>query len=100
MLRPLKAIRAKCLDCCCGSAHEVRLCPCEDCSLYPYRFGKNPNLQGARTPAQLEALKKGRILFQNVDELHDSEHNAPVEGNYTPDPMEEENPEPAPQKGA
>lgn len=39
---PVKAIRAKCLDCCCGSELEVKLCPCEDCPLHPYRFGKNP----------------------------------------------------------
>lgn len=23
---PVKAIRAKCLDCCCGSSNEVELC--------------------------------------------------------------------------
>lgn len=39
---PVKAIRAKCLDCCCGSPEEVRQCPCENCALYPFRFGKNP----------------------------------------------------------
>ena len=39
---PVKAIREKCLDCCCGSSSEVKLCPCEDCHLYPFRFGKNP----------------------------------------------------------
>lgn len=39
---PIKAIRLKCLDCCCNSSDEVAQCPCEDCSLYPYRFGKNP----------------------------------------------------------
>ena len=71
MLTPLKAIRAKCLDCCCGSSHEVNLCPCVDCKLYPYRFGKNPNLQRESTPAQLEALKKGRVPFQRVDKLSD-----------------------------
>ena len=27
MLTPMKAIRAKCLDCCAGSQAEVRLCP-------------------------------------------------------------------------
>ncbi len=43
---PLKAIRRKCLDCCCGSPLEVRLCPVHDCSLYPYRFGKNPSRKG------------------------------------------------------
>ena len=38
----LKAIRAKCLDCCCGMPSEVRECPCTDCALHPYRMGKNP----------------------------------------------------------
>ena len=45
-MTPLKAIRAKCLDCCCGQAYEVKLCPCSDCSLYPFRFGNNPNRTG------------------------------------------------------
>ncbi len=43
---PIKAIRAKCLDCMCDSAQEVRLCPCQDCPLYPYRMGHNPNRKG------------------------------------------------------
>ena len=38
-----KAIRAKCLDCCCGQAIEVRLCPCKTCPLYSYRMGKEIN---------------------------------------------------------
>ncbi len=46
MMTPMKAIRAKCLDCCCGQANEVKLCPCVDCTLYPYRFGKNPTRAG------------------------------------------------------
>jgi hypothetical protein len=35
-----KAIRAKCLDCCCGQAVEVRLCTIKKCPLFPYRMGK------------------------------------------------------------
>ena len=46
ILTPMKAIRAKCLDCMCGQAQEVRLCPITDCSLYPYRMGHNPNRKG------------------------------------------------------
>lgn len=42
-LSPLKAIRAKCLDCSCGQPSEVKLCPIEGCTLFFYRFGKNPN---------------------------------------------------------
>ena len=39
---PIKAMRANCLDCCCGSPKEVRLCPVIECALYPYRFGRRP----------------------------------------------------------
>lgn len=35
-----KAIRAKCLDCCCGQAVEVRLCTAQKCPLFPYRMGR------------------------------------------------------------
>lgn len=35
-----KAIRLKCLDCCCGSAAEVRLCKSKACPLWRYRMGK------------------------------------------------------------
>ena len=45
-LTPVKAMRAKCLNCCCGQPKEVRLCPISECPLYPYRFGKNPNRKG------------------------------------------------------
>ena len=45
-MTPLKAIRLKCLDCCCGSVYEVKLCPSEDCPLYPYRLGHNPARKG------------------------------------------------------
>jgi hypothetical protein len=41
-LTPIKAIRAKCLDCMGGSSKEVRLCNIPECSLFPYRLGKNP----------------------------------------------------------
>jgi len=39
---PMKAIRAFCVECCGGSAHEVSLCPAKECQLYEFRFGKNP----------------------------------------------------------
>jgi len=39
---PLKALRAKCLDCSGGSRSEVKHCPVTDCPLYPFRLGKNP----------------------------------------------------------
>jgi hypothetical protein len=39
---PMRAIRDKCLDCCCGSASEVRKCVATDCPLWPFRLGTNP----------------------------------------------------------
>lgn len=41
-LQALKRIRWKCIDCCCGSAHEVRMCPSESCPLWALRFGHYP----------------------------------------------------------
>lgn len=47
VLRPLKAIRANCLDCSGGSSKAVAYCPCDGhnstrCNLWPYRFGCRP----------------------------------------------------------
>lgn len=39
---PLRAIRAKCLDCSYGQLKEVRLCPVTKCPLYEYRMGHRP----------------------------------------------------------
>lgn len=55
-MTPMKAIRAKCLDCCCGQAKEARLCPVEKCPLYPYRFGKRPKT-GDYTSKDIEGRK-------------------------------------------
>ena len=41
-MTPLAVIRAKCLDCCAGSAQEVRYCVAVDCPSWPYRMGSNP----------------------------------------------------------
>lgn len=34
-----KAIRLKCLDCCCGNSAEVRRCDLRKCPLWPFRMG-------------------------------------------------------------
>ena len=53
---PLKAIRAKCLDCCFDQTTEVKLCPVSACPLHPFRFGKNPFRKRELTDEQREAL--------------------------------------------
>ena len=55
-MTPMKAIRMKCLDCCCGSTNEVKLCTCVDCTLFPFRFGKRPS-----TLAKKEAAKNHEL---------------------------------------
>jgi hypothetical protein len=39
---PLRAIRAKCLDCSCYQVSEVRLCEAIKCALWPFRAGRHP----------------------------------------------------------
>lgn len=41
-LTPMKAIRKKCLECCCGQTKEVRTCDIKTCALHPYRSGHRP----------------------------------------------------------
>ena len=65
-LRPLKAMRMKCLECCCGSPAQVRDCHISDCALWPYRFGvrpdgiavseKNPNGRAAFLETETESV--------------------------------------------
>ena len=38
-----KAIRMKCIDCCCGNMAEVRRCPSTNCPLWRYRMGHEEN---------------------------------------------------------
>ena len=64
---PLKSIREKCLDCCCNSTLEVSLCPARACSLYPFRFGKNPfrakrKMTDEQKKAAAERLAKAREM--------------------------------------
>lgn len=53
---PVKAIREHCIDCCCGSASEVKLCTVTNCALHPFRFGKNP-YRKARTLTEEQKAK-------------------------------------------
>ena len=62
---PIRAIRAKCLDCMCGSAQEVRLCPCQDCPLYPYRMGHNPNRKGMGGNIKALSAKKSNSACES-----------------------------------
>ena len=81
-MTPIKAIRAKCLDCCLGQANEVKLCPVTDCSLYPYRLGHNPKLQG-RNKGIKPSFGKNSELHRGKNSSSVSDEKSYVE-DYTP----------------
>lgn len=60
-ISPLKAIRLKCLDCCCGSGNEVKLCTITRCPLYPFREGHNPNIAKREYTDEQKAALTARL---------------------------------------
>jgi hypothetical protein len=64
---PLTAVREKCIDCCCGDTSEVRKCVAIDCSLWPFRMGKNP----FRKKRELSTKEKR----ERADRLHKEASN-------------------------
>jgi hypothetical protein len=62
---PLKALRARCLDCCSGNASEVRKCTATGCPSWPFRMGVNPfrrkrTLSPDQNQAMVERLANAR----------------------------------------
>lgn len=64
-ITPIRAIRAKCLDCMCGSANEVSLCPSENCPLWAFRFGKNPNIKLSEEE-RMRRAERGRRQIESI----------------------------------
>lgn len=72
-MTPIKAIKAKCLDCCCGQREEVRECPAKTCPLWQFRLGKNPNrarnMTDEQRKAAAERLAKARIAKSSTSSI-------------------------------
>ena len=66
---PVKAIREKCLECCCGSATEVSECKIARCPLHAFRFGKNPYRQQRVLSEEQKAMMAHRLAEarKNID---------------------------------
>ena len=58
-----KAIRYKCLDCCCGSSSEVAKCNIRECSLWEFRFGKNPTKEMVAEVANIKVHGRDKELY-------------------------------------
>ncbi len=76
---PVKAIRARCLDCCAGSPMEVRKCSAIKCASWPFRQGRNP----FRTKRVISEAERARRTAQL-----NPEH--PPENNYAARPWQGE----------
>jgi len=63
ILTPLRAIREKCMDCCCENPNYVMACPCTDCTLWSYRFGKRPVTIKETKPLLMDV----RFFDENID---------------------------------
>ena len=61
-----KAIRAKCLDCCCDNSAEVKLCPVTDCPLYNYRLGRET---GEHRIQRIQRVGNEKTDLDTKDEL-------------------------------
>lgn len=73
---PVKAIREKCIECCCGSTTEVKECTVERCPIFPFRFGKNPfrqkkEMTEEQRKAAGERLRKARKSNTDEEECED-----------------------------
>ena len=56
-MSPLRALRARCIDCCAAQPSEVRLCTAVACPSWPFRMGANRWRKEA-SEAQREARRK------------------------------------------
>ena len=51
---PIKAIRAKCVDCSGGISAVIRKCQVFDCPLWQYRMGQRPETLARKRPELLD----------------------------------------------
>ena len=66
----LRAVREKCIDCCCGNQAEVRKCTSVACPLWVFRMNKNPwskrELSDEERKILAERLSKSRNLKNSM----------------------------------
>ena len=62
---PLRAIRAKCLDCSCYQISEVRLCEAVKCPLWPFRAGRHPWIVEAQKTRRSDGGFEQETAFQD-----------------------------------
>ncbi|MDL2217006.1 hypothetical protein LJB81_04680, partial [Desulfovibrio sp. OttesenSCG-928-M14] len=103
LLTPVKAIRARCLDCSGFMPSEVRRCFLPECVLYHYRMGKNPNCRkmrdveqkplpifSSKTPTRLPGLEAKAFEMGHRSSRHENGQGMPIKqglGHLNPIPL-------------
>lgn len=76
-----KAIRLKCLDCCCGSSNEVKLCPAVNCPLHPFRLGTDPyRAKTEISPERREQMRQNMAVANSKRKIYKGKNENPVPG--------------------
>jgi hypothetical protein len=83
----LRALRAKCLDCCAQQPNEVALCAAVDCPSWPFRMGTDPWRQPA-SEARREAARRAMagINTRRRERGRAGSPDSPSEDGATPSP--------------
>ena len=71
-MSPLSALRARCIDCCAGSADEVKKCIAVGCASWPFRMGVNPwrsVSEGRREAGRRLAAKRAEKIAEAKSDL-------------------------------
>ena len=63
---PVKAIREFCLECCGGSASDVKSCTSARCPLKPFRLGKNPYIKRTMTEEQKQQARERLAKYRRT----------------------------------
>lgn len=96
-LTATKAIRAKCIQCCCGSLKEVKLCASEGCALWHFRLGHAPKEPVDATKIYIYSDGVGQIFSERgkkgsgvIDDENDDDETELVEHRKYPSMFDDE----------
>jgi len=71
----IQAIKAYCIGCMGGDKTEVKLCPCSDCELHPFRLGRNPNYKGRELTDEEREKRAEQMREMQRKRKEESERN-------------------------
>jgi hypothetical protein len=83
-MSPMEALRARCLDCCAGSAQEVAQCMQLRCVAWPFRTGKSPWHKPPSDEQRQAMRERGRRLAKANKSLPSDAEDGAAEISVSP----------------